>query len=173
MTVPVSRRIPPVAAGGVLFAGLCGLALVLVSVTGKVRAEAPEALDAPRTLCALDGGCDTVVRVEDVWRSPSAGTAPDRVPADGLFYVVTAEIRYRDGVAEGPAVVARVRDADGRTYDRARDVEARLPAPPPGRVRWVFDLPDWAPAPRLVLHQQGLLNRLTKSVEIPLPAPAI
>jgi hypothetical protein len=167
----VLRRIRSLAAGGVLLAGLGALAVVLVSLSSNVRAEAPASPDAPRRLCGLDGGCDTEIRVEDVWRAPWAGTAPDRVPADGVFYVVTAEIRSLGETREAPAVRAEVRDADGRTYGRAWDIEARLPPPPAGRVRWVFDLPDWISAPRVVLHREGLLHRLVRPVDIPLPAP--
>jgi hypothetical protein len=129
--------------------------------------DAREAMRAPRAVCGVGAGCDTVVRVLDVRRAAAAGRLPDRVPADGLFYILTVEIR----APRPAALVAEVRDGAGRTYGRAWDVEARLPPPPPGRVQWVFDLPDRAPAPRLELRHPGVLNRLiTSPVSIRLPA---
>ncbi|HET7040118.1 MAG TPA: hypothetical protein VFH97_09525 [Gemmatimonadales bacterium] len=170
MRVPPLLR--PLAAFGVLMAGAAGLALGLAPAGAAMRAGLP-APGEPRVLCGLGGGCDTVVRVESVRQSVTAGRAPDRVPADGVFYVVTAEVRAAGGTGPPSAVEARVRDARGRTYGRALDVEARLPPAPPGRVRWVFDLPDRVPAPRLLLQRPGLLNRLARSVEIPLASPEI
>jgi hypothetical protein len=128
-----------------------------------------EAMRVPRAVCGVGAGCDTVVRVLDVRRAAAAGRSPDRVPADGVFYILTVEIR----APHRSALVAEVRDGAGRTYGRAWDVEARLPPPPPGREQWVFDLPDRAPAPRLELRQSGALNRLMASpVSIPLAAPS-
>jgi hypothetical protein len=124
------------------------------------------ALRIPRVVCGVEAGCDTVIRVVDLRRAPAAGTPPDRVPADGLFYIFTVEIRGPEA-----ALVAEVRDATGHTYGRAHDVEALLPPPPPGRTRWVFDLPDRAPGLRLELRPPGTLNRLIAApVSIALPA---
>jgi len=129
--------------------------------------EAREAMRAPRAVCGLGAGCDTVVRVLDVRRAAAAGRSPDRVPADGLFYILTVEIR----ASRPGALVVEVRDAAGRTYGRARDVEARLAPAAPGSTHWVFDLPDRVPAPRLELRLPGVLNRLiTSPVSIRLPA---
>jgi hypothetical protein len=131
--------------------------------------DAREAMRVPRAVCGVGAGCDTVVRVLDVRRAAAAGRSPDRVPADGLFYILTVEIRAR----HRSALVAEVRDAAGRTYGRARDVEARLAPAPPGSTHWVFDLPDRTLAPRLELRQPGVLNRLIASpVSIPLAAPS-
>lgn len=121
-------------------------------------------------VCGFGSGCDTVVRMVHVERNRHAGTA--RVPADGVFYVVTLEVTEADSGA--PAVgplIAEVQDAFGRSYPRAVDIE-RLLAPEDARVAQIqlaFDLPDGVAAPRLVLRKPGVLNRMMGTASLALP----
>lgn len=113
----------------------------------------------PKPVCTALGRCPADVRLANVSIDTSAGVGAHAVPADGMFWVVTLRVRPgRD--AEAPHLDATVVDATGRRYQRARDVEALLPATPPSTVRYVFDLPGDIPAPRLVLREPGLLNAL-------------
>jgi len=126
-----------------------------------------------RPLCGVTSGCDTVVRVVRIDREVRAGVPPDRVPADGVFYVVTLAVR--DAATKTPRtlpLVAEVRDGLGRTYGRAWDVERLLHDRPEvtGVVRLAFDLPDDVPAPELLLRRTGMLDRLAgPTTRIPLP----
>ncbi len=126
---------------------------------------------APRRLCGAISGCDTVVRVVDVRRDATAG-APNGVPADGVFYVVTLAMTDADsGAPRAVPFVAEVRDGLGRSYRRARDVERMLDSGrrEPGIVRLAFDLPDDAPVPQLVLRRAGVLNGFAGAARIVLP----
>lgn len=126
---------------------------------------------APRRLCGAISGCDTVVRVVDVRRDAAAG-APNGVPADGVFYVVTLAMTDADsGAPRAVPFVAEVRDGLGRSYRRARDVERMLDSgrSEPGIVRLAFDLPDDVPVPHLVLRRAGVLNRFAGAARIVLP----
>jgi hypothetical protein len=126
------------------------------------------AMRRPRPVCGATA-CDTVVRVLEVRHAIRAGRPADRVPADGVFYILTVEVTTRDGSGGEPSVEALVRDGLGRTWGRAADVEARLSLPAPGRRRWVFDLPDGIPSPRLEIRKPGVVNRLAAPTSIPLP----
>lgn len=132
--------------------------------------------DHLQPVCGVTSGCDTVVRVMRVQREPRAGTPPHRVPADGVFYVVTLTVRDAETrVPRSVPLVAEVRDGLGRTYGRARDVERLLSdgSGTRGVLRLAFDLPDDVPAPQLVLRRAGVLDRLLgRSTSIPLPGRA-
>ena len=131
--------------------------------------------DRLQPVCGMTSGCDTVVRVVSIQRDSMAGVSPNRVPADGVFYVVTLAVR--DAATRTPRavpLVAEIRDGLGRSYGRAWDVERLLGdrSPPFGTVRLAFDLPDDVPAPQLVLRKAGALNRLGGTTRISLPGRA-
>jgi hypothetical protein len=124
------------------------------------------------SLCGVASGCDTVVRLVRFERDARAGPRSGRVPADGVFYLVTLAVSDADsGAPRTVPLVAEVRDALGRSYGRARDVEELLDdgGPSTGVVRLAFDLPDDVPAPQLVLRKAGALNRLVAAARIALP----
>jgi hypothetical protein len=130
---------------------------------------------AHRPLCGVTGGCDTVVRVVRVERASRAGLASRRVPADGVFYLVTLEVSDADsGAPSTEPLVAKVEDGLGRSYGRARDVEQLLDEDSrDARLRRLaFDLPDDVTTPQLVLRKPGPLNRLAAATRLPLPGGA-
>jgi len=130
------------------------------------------ALSAPRPLCGTATGCDTVVQVIRIDRAPRAGPAAGRVPADGMFYVLTLTIADADsGRPRAEPILAEVQDGLGRWYGRARDVERLLAGghDSVGLLLLAFDLPDDVAAPQLVLRKPGVLNRLAAPTRIALP----
>lgn len=130
---------------------------------------------AERRLCGVASGCDTVVRVIGVVQDSQAGPPPRRVPADGVFYLVTLVVTDADsGAPRAVPIDAEVQDGIGRSYGRALDIERNFlrGRGAPGVVRLAFDLPDDVPAPQLVLRKPGLVNRLLGPARIALPGPA-
>jgi hypothetical protein len=127
------------------------------------------------SLCGITSGCDTVVRVVRVERDRRAGPPSRRVPADGVFYLVTLAVTDADsGAPRTMPLVAEVEDGLGRSYRRAVDVERLLDDGPPGAglVRLAFDLPDDVPALQLVIRRAGILNRVATPARITLPGRA-
>ena len=94
----------------------------------------------------------TVLHVDTATRTG----APHAVPADGVFYLITAQTVGRGGFD------ARVVDARGRAWSRASDVEAMM-----ADGRLVFDVDDDAAAPVLEVRRPGS----RRVVEIPLDLP--
>jgi hypothetical protein len=126
-------------------------------------------------LCGVASGCDTVVRVVRLERDSQAGPRSRRVPADGVFYLVTLAVSDADsGIPRALPLVAEVQDGFGRSYGRARDIERLLDdgRSSAGVVRLAFDLPDDVPAPQLVLRKAGALNRMAAAARIALPGRA-
>ena len=124
-----------------------------------------------RSLCGITS-CDTVVRVVRVERGRQAGPPSRRVPADGVFYLVTLAVSDADsGAPRTVPLVAEVEDSLGRSYGRAVDVERLLDDghSRAGLVRLAFDLPDDVPAPQLVIRRAGILNRVAAAARIALP----
>ncbi len=129
-----------------------------------------------RSICDLGGPCDLSAAVVSVEIDTAGGRRPNRVPADGVFYVVT--VRYRslspEPITATPRIVASVRARSGVRYHRALDVEAMLDSPDAGDSellqRYVFDLPDDITAPVLLIRKPGLLNRLRGGAAFQLPA---
>jgi len=168
-----------VLAGAVVGAGLYAAVLLAFSLTSRDQvAERGE----EKYFCEVD--CHLAYSVADATRSKSLGTASSRATAHGLYRIVTLRVRFdpettslrrpKDmSLTPNPRFV-RVVDASGAIYrpdqagQRALETVEGTSIPltrslQPGEsytTRLVFDLPEKAPDPRLLLTESDWITRL-------------
>jgi hypothetical protein len=168
-----------VLAGAVVGAGLYAAVLLAFSLTSRDQvAERGE----EKYFCEVD--CHLAYSVADVTRSKNLGTASSRATAHGLYRIVTLRVRFdpettslrrpKDmSLTPNPRFV-RVVDASGAIYrpdpagQRALETVEGTSIPltrslQPGEsytTRLVFDLPEKAPDPRLLLTESDWITRL-------------
>lgn len=174
------RRSRPLAAGvGIgLGAWLVAYASILVAVSAASE-ERVLPRGETKWFCGVYLDCHLGVAVEGVRTAAALGEGPTGVRATGRFWIVT--LRVENSARRVSLALARpsarVIDAAGATYPRALDAERRLRGGPAGlersipaagriTVEIVFDLPADIEAPRLLVTEDWLPDRLAELVLI-------
>jgi hypothetical protein len=168
-----------VLAGAVVGTGLYAVVLLAFSLTSRDQvAERGE----EKYFCEVD--CHLAYSVADVTRSKDLGTSSARATAHGLYRIVTLSVRFdpetislhrpKDMALTPNPRFVRVVDASGTIYRPDPAGQSALetvegPSIPltrslqPGEsytTRLVFDLPEKAPDPRLLITESDWITRL-------------
>jgi hypothetical protein len=168
-----------VLAGVLAAAGLYAAVLLAFSLTSRDQvAERGE----EKYFCEVD--CHLAYSVADVTRSKGLGTSSSRATAHGLYRIVTLRVRFdpettslhrpKDMALTPNPRFVRVVDASGTIYrsdptgQRALETVEGTSIPltrslQPGEsytTRLVFDLPEKAPDPRLLITESDWITRL-------------
>jgi len=164
--------------GAAAVAGLYGAVLLLFSLTSR---EQVAARGEEKYFCEVD--CHLAYAVVDVRGSKVLGNGPFQATARGLYRIVTLRVRFdpetisphrpKDMALTPNPRSVRVVDASGMTYRPDPAGQRALetldgPSIPltkslqPGEsysTRLVFDLPEKAPDPRLLINESDWITR--------------